>query len=112
MRPGGLIEWLWARSHACASTCLMTRTYRVDSRCNSIEKTGRGGGGAQNGTGFAYSGGETARWVVERIGEGKMMYLRKQINVVSGNEGSWWVAACLLSVALIAVALLTRGALV
>ena len=46
------------------------------------------------------------------MGDGEMMYLRKQINVVSGNEGPWWVAACLLSLALIAVALLTRGALI
>ena len=41
-----------------------------------------------------------------------MMHLRKQINVVSGHDGPWWVAACLLSLALVVVALLTRGALV
>ena len=67
--------------------------------------------GARNGTGFAQSRGETATSGVGE-GGGEMMYLRKQINVVSGNEGPWWVAACLLSLALIAVALLTRGALV
>lgn len=40
-----------------------------------------------------------------------MMYLTKQINVVSDDRASWRVAVCLMCVALIAVAFFTRDAL-
>ena len=41
-----------------------------------------------------------------------MMRLRKQINVMTDDRSSWQVAVCMLCLALIAVALLTRDALV